>query len=156
MGSGISQDFNNNGTGCSEEQPASDQTEEKCPLDCFFRNPSIEHYRSIRKNDESLKKTLGKKYDIFLLEVRDKNTSFEEPLTQDEKSSLEADKQRLFADKACLNPEDLDMLWVLHYATGEKQYSEKVRLVSNDPAQNNIIRAAAGWSYLSHAETGRL
>jgi len=126
-------------------------------FECFFRHPTFENYQTIRSIDEIYERCLGDKYRIFLLAVREKNTSFEDPLSDEEKSSLQKTTSRLTSKDSILSPNDLDTMWVLYYATGESKYPERILHVCNeDTKQNFAVRGAAAWSYNSHVEQGKL
>ena len=129
---------------------------QQCIFDCFFRNPTFENYKSIRVFDELYKKCLGRNYDVFCLAMREKNPSFDEPLDDAEKSFLQAENQRLMAKESQLSASDLDTLWILYYATGSKEFPDRVLYASNDFSNHLIIRLAAEWSYNSHKQQGKL
>lgn len=123
---------------------------------CFFRNPTLENYNSIRTLRELYQKALGKKYDIFILAVRKENPSFHEPLDNIEDFFLRGEIQRLMSTESRLTAVDLDKIWILYYATGDKKYPERIVYISNDPKQHFAVKAAASWSYNSHYVEGKL
>nr|QBK88138.1 MAG: hypothetical protein LCMAC202_05000 [Marseillevirus LCMAC202] len=125
-------------------------------FNCFYRHPTMENYIAIRSNDTIYQKALGNKYRVFVWAVRDTFTDLKEPLEENDALDYQLEVDRLLDLRNTLTAGDLDRLWTLYYATGDQRFPNRVKSVSNNELQPEVVRGAASWSYDSHIQQGLL
>ena len=122
----------------------------------FYTTPFAENYWAIRQNDKIYRKGLDPKvYQMFVLGMKTHNT-VGDPLTEEETDEYNIETERLLDLSSTLTVMDLDILWILYYATGDIRFPDRVKTVVNDTYQDLIDQEAAQWSYESHANQGLL
>ncbi len=119
----------------------------------FYQNPTQKSYEEIMKYDKVLNDDAP--YKIFKLKVR-VTWNIEPTLTNNELEILKQKEEYLLNPDHKLDGCDLDTLWSLFYATGDKVYPDRVYAVSQDSSQYFAVVSAAKCSYKSHKENGAL
>jgi len=123
----------------------------------FFKHPTKELYQSIRINDEIYQSLLGtNKYKMFIWAVCETYPNFEEALDETTNLDYQLEVDRLLDPRNILTTLDLDILWILYYATGNNTFTNRVKSVVCDELQYVLVRSAANWSYNSHVNQGLL
>jgi len=131
-------------------------TKQGSVFNCFFRHPTSENYQAIRDNDEIYYKALGTEYDLYLWTIRDTFQDLQQPLSEKERLSYKLAVDRLLDLNNLLTAQDLDALWGLYYASGDLQFTRRIKTVIDSDLQYAVVRAAAKWSYNSNIQQGLL
>ncbi len=123
---------------------------------CFFRHPTMENYQALRANDDIYHKALSTKYKAFLMAVRETFKDLQDPISEEESLDYNLEVDRLLDLRNALCARDLDILWTLYYATGDLQFTNRIKAVMNNDLQHELVRGSAKWSYDSHVKQGML
>ena len=122
----------------------------------FHTTPSAKNYWAIRQNDKIYRKSLGSKiYRMFVLGMKT-HESVGNTLTKEEKIEYNIETEKLLNFSNILTAFDMDILWTLYYATGDRKFPDRIKIVINDRSQDLIIQGAAQWSYYSHVNQNLL
>jgi hypothetical protein len=121
-------------------------------FDCFFRHATPENYLAIRKNDSVYQKALGKKYNLFLAAVSERYPNLGG--SSEDSSLFYSESKRLLDIFTSITTTDIDLLWILYYATGDEIYSDRIYAISIDESQKHIIQKAAEWSINTNIDQG--
>ena len=132
----------------------------------FYKDPSYENYIKIRRFSISNKT----QYALFLYVIHMNYPSYKERyrpsfivrlkcrfrLNDNSLYGIDCNNmyKHIMGDPAMLYMEDIDLLWVCFYATGDTIYSNQVKscalIKKHTLISDAVIRTAAEWSYNNH------
>ena len=123
----------------------------------FYKTPTIENYKIIRKYDKLYFDSLGIKYMIYYITLN-RRYNFGENFSNTFgiirgyllNKWYDYEMNRLMKPTNLLSASDLDSLWCLYYATGDTIYPNRIRGIAFSNDQHILVRSAAIWSYNSH------
>jgi hypothetical protein len=119
----------------------------------FWRQATQDNFDTIMIADTTLQKS-GEPHTLFKWKAR-ANWNLDPPLSDQEASELQSRETYLLdPDATGITAENLDCLWSLYAATGNRDYAERVLNISLDDRQHPVVRAAASWSYKAHSHQG--
>ena len=137
------------------KQPKDTSREAEDVFTGFFRTPTQENYEKLLQHDTVFRRKIGINYELFLCAIAEKWHLGSFPLHV--MAHYRQTTNRLLDEKTVLNVGQLDMLWALFHATGEKRYANRIKMVAEEksPADPLTLMAAI-WSYQSHTKQGLL
>lgn len=121
----------------------------------FFRTPTQENYEKLLQHDAVFRQKIGINYELFLCAIAEKWQlgSFPPHVMANYRQIV----SRLLDEKTVLHAGQLDMLWALFHATGEKRYADRIKLVAEGTTlADPLAQMAAVWSHQSHIKQGLL
>lgn len=121
----------------------------------FFRTPTQENYEKLLRHDTLFRQEMGIKYEIFLCAIAEKwhLGSFPPHVMAHYRQIT----HKLLDETTVLVASQLDMLWSLFHATGEKRYADRIKMVADGTTLTDALtQMSAVWSYQSHIKQGIL
>lgn len=112
----------------------------------FYKQPTQEIYQKLFGNEIILSKHMGFKFYMFVIAASLKFNL--EPKISDIQKIMEYKNicNRLLNPNSLLSAYDLDVLWILYFATGDECYSNRIKNIIADENQDYLVRMAACWS----------
>ena len=125
-------------------------------FDRFYQHPTAENLAKIRKNDLLyMRSSMDYRYPLYLLAIYD--TWNLGNFTSKDVDVFRRTIDYLMAPTTILSAGDLDSLWTLFYATGDKKYTKRILDVATGRVLGEpFTDMAATWSYSSHQKRGLL
>lgn len=127
---------------------------DKFDLTCFFKITNLSDFQYVISHKKSYLKIYGPKYNDFV--IYHKRTFYPELLSDSENQDLQKIECLLAKPSSEITPEDLDGLWILYYASGDRKFPIRVLEIAKDVSSTFLIAGAARWSYNSHVQQGFL
>lgn len=143
------------GTASKERDDQAELSKAETLMEGFFQKPTRELFDKILLNDMLIFKNSSMPYTLFKLKVRSL-WNLEPPLNSVEKQYLIDKELYLLGDDSQLTPEDLDCLWMLFHASGERVYASRIKQIFDGKELDTPIKQIAMWSYFSHVTKGYL
>jgi hypothetical protein len=121
----------------------------------FFKNPTIPRWNNIRLKDNIYKKQFGKtSYKLFLYVAYTKHfiktNNVSKPYTDYVPLAIKVDN--LLYQKTKFKLKDIYILLLLYWATGNKDYIIKIKILSKDYHQTFVVQNSAFYIYNSYLE----
>lgn len=99
---------------------------------------------------------IPEQHNAFLLAAREKWGVGDKLTPKESEELLDLTTHLLEGDSEQISPGDLDTMWAVYYATGDRRYPDRVQKISKCSQIHPAVRGAAMWSYNSHMQQNLL